>query len=475
MKFCSFCNRKYDINSAFCPYDGKELSMVAPDEDLVGRIIDNKYQLQEHIARGGTGAIFRALHLQLNVPIAVKVMHADRVNDVTSVERFRREAYAAMQVRHPNAIAVFDFGVTEDKLVYVVMELLSGMSLRQRLKQQCYYSIIEVNNIMQQICAAVAIAHKHNIVHRDLKPENIFLQNDNGTDVIRVLDFGLAKLRNLGENEDQSSITRNGLVVGTPLYMSPEQSRGRHVDRRSDIYSLGVILYELLTGHLPFRAQSFSALAIKHATEPPKPIYDIRPGLPGVINAVVMHALEKSPQKRPNSLFTWAAELQAAVRAVTEREFSNLFLTASDEDLEAALLLAGEPEQDDILKELFSNAVKNFTGELSQISAPAAEMSGPITQRLTRTTNALSSPAALVSEAANSLKEARNLAKVAKEKNFASMRENLLALAQETSTLLQIFIGDLTAHKPLDKAFFVELSGTVKNLKEAMSEMNQHL
>ncbi|MBI4850545.1 MAG: serine/threonine protein kinase [Acidobacteria bacterium] len=344
MKRCSVCSRKFEDSNTFCPYDGRELVSLLT-QDIIGRLIDNKYLIENKIARGGTGTVYKAMHVQLNVSVAVKVLHTERMSDALAVERFRREAYAAMQVRHPNAIAVFDFGVTTDNLVYVVMELLRGMSLRQKLKQMCYVSLLDVNSIIQQISAAVAIAHKRKIVHRDLKPENVFIHNDGDEEIVKVVDFGLAKLRGFIDDVESPALTRDGLVIGTPLYMSPEQSRGRSVDKRSDIYSLGVMLYEMLTGTLPFRGSSLSEIAIKHATEKPRPVYEIRPVLPAVINAVVMHALEKVPKNRPSTVTEWAASLHAAVKAVTEGQFRDLFINASDEDLEAAILLTGEMDQ----------------------------------------------------------------------------------------------------------------------------------
>jgi eukaryotic-like serine/threonine-protein kinase len=436
MKLCLHCDRKYEDKVIFCPYDGRELVQLLADEGMIGRLIDNKYQIESKIARGGTGTVYRAIHLQLNVPVAVKVLHSDRINDATAVERFRREAFAAMQVRHPNAIAVFDFGVTIDNLVYVVMELLSGMTLRQRLKRQCYVSLYEMNEVMQQICAAVAVAHKHNIVHRDLKPENVFLHKDGSEEVVRVLDFGLAKLRGLIGDDESMIITRDGLVLGTPLYMSPEQSRGRPVSKRSDIYSLGVILYEMLTGQLPFTGSSLTNLAIKHATERPRPIYELRSNLAPVLNAVVMHALEKSPQQRPASVTEWAAELQAAIKAVTEGEFRTLFLGASDRDLEAAVLLTREP------------------GQIPAVSN-------------------LDTRVALETENIKKLTEGDLPIPQFSPEEIEQMRDNLLRQAQEASMLLQIIIGDLKAGTPLDRVFFDELDASIQMLREKMGDLKR--
>ncbi|MEW6731439.1 MAG: serine/threonine-protein kinase [Acidobacteriota bacterium] len=464
MKICPLCNKKF-AGSTYCPYDGQELIGFVPNEDIVGRLVDNKYQLEERIARGGTGTVYRAVHLQLNVPVAVKVLHSDRISDTTAVERFRREAFAAMQVRHPNAIAVLDFGVTTDNVVYVVMELLSGLTLRQVLKKQCFVSMLEVNNIMQQICAAVAVAHKRKIVHRDLKPENVFLHYDNNEEVVRVLDFGLAKLRGLLGEGESMELTRDGLVIGTPLYMSPEQSRGRSVDKRSDIYSLGVMLYEMLTGQLPFHAPSLSALAVKHASEQPRPIYELRPELPAVVNAVVMHALEKSPKNRPATVMEWAAELQAAIKAVTEREFRHVFLTASDQDLEAAVLLTGEPGQLAASPNNNVNASTLPTPSTQSLVSNLDTIVGSLTEANSQS----------IDTARDSVRDSTNDTSLSpltadSPEEREQIYQRLLSQAQETSMLLQIMIGDLSVKTPLDRVFFNELEIALEVLRKAMAE-----
>lgn len=481
MKRCTVCNRKFEDSNTFCPYDGQELATLLT-QDIIGRLIDNKYLIEAKIARGGTGTVYRAMHVQLNVPVAVKVLHNERMNDALAVERFRREAFAALQVRHPNAIAVFDFGVTTDNLVYVVMELLRGMSLRQKLKQMCYVSLLDVDNVIQQICAAVAVAHRRKIVHRDLKPENIFIHNDGDEEIIKVVDFGLAKLRGFTDEVDSPALTRDGLVIGTPLYMSPEQSRGRSVDKRSDIYSLGVMLYEMLTGNLPFRGSSLSEIAVKHATEKPKPVYELRPTLPAVINAVVMHALEKVPKNRPSTVTEWASSLHAAVKAVTEGQFRDLFLNASDGDLEAAILLTGEMDQlgMDQLGMGNPNTGESFDlqRETHKPQSTKQANSHNNVNNTNNTDNLINSSSAITLgqislddmtlDGGNStFIEQDKLDPQIIEENLSKY---LFVSAQESIMALQTIMGRLAAERPLDEVFIKDLEKAVKTMNSLIKQ-----
>jgi serine/threonine-protein kinase len=339
---CPKCKKAFPPEKSFCPYDGSAL-VNATQADFVSFQIDNKYQIDEKIGEGTTGTIYKATHLQLQAPVAIKLMRKDLVNNPTAIERFRREAYAAMKIRHPNAIAVTDFGITSDDLVYVVMEFLIGTSLSERLKEKPRLGLLEANNIIQQICAVLNVAHKRGIVHRDLKPDNIFLHKEDGQEIVKVVDFGIAKLIQVLDGISASDLTGMGSVIGTPHYISPEQCTARAVDPRSDIYSVGIILYRILTGILPFDGPNSIAVIYKQVTEMPIPLYEVCPDIPPLLNAVVAHALEKDPDKRPQDITTLARELAAAVQSVTEQEFMKAFSSATDLDLEAAVLLTLDP------------------------------------------------------------------------------------------------------------------------------------
>ena len=365
---CPKCKKAFPSEKSFCPYDGSAL-VNASQTDFVSFQIDNKYQIDEKIGEGTTGTIYKATHLQLQAPVAVKLMRRDLVNNPTAVERFRREAYAAMKIRHPNAIAVMDFGITSDELVYVVMEFLVGCSLSERLKEKGRFSVVEANNVIQQICAVLNVAHKRGIVHRDLKPDNIFIHKEDGQEIVKVVDFGIAKLIQVLDGMSASDLTGMGSVIGTPHYISPEQCTARAVDPRSDIYSVGIILYRILTGKLPFEGPNSIAVIYKQVTEMPQPINEVCPDIPPLINAVVMHALEKDPDRRPKDITTFARELSAAVQTITDQDFRNAFSSATDQDLEAAVLLSLDPSG----SSLEYSTGRNRPEPRSKISNPNSE------------------------------------------------------------------------------------------------------
>ena len=278
-------------------------------DPLVGRIIEGKYRLDSKLGTGGMGAVYSATRLLIGDEVAIKILHQDQSDDPQAAGRFRREAQTAARLKHPNAVSVYDFGVTDDGLQYLVMELVEGHSLREVIKQRGRILPAAVAEVAQQLCAALDEAHRHNIIHRDVKPDNIIISSVHGGLRVKMLDFGIAKLR----DQAVSNLTQTGSVMGTPHYMSPEQCLGEELDCRSDIYSLGCVLYEMLCGVVPFNAPISTAVVVQHVNQPPPPLLEKNPSIPPEVERIVLRALEKRPEARHASAGELARELLAAV------------------------------------------------------------------------------------------------------------------------------------------------------------------
>lgn len=287
---------------------------VSADKSLpsmVGHVIDRKYRLDAKIGFGGMGDVYQASRLLIGDHVAIKILHAAHVSDPQAGERFRREAQAAARLKHPNAVSIYDFGVTSEGLVYLVMELVEGQNLRQIIKQQGPLPPATVSEITTQVCSALQVAHQQNVVHRDLKPDNIMVNATISGLRVKVLDFGIAKLRDLST----SNLTMTGNVMGTPHYMSPEQCLGEEIDSRSDLYSLGVVMYQMLTGSLPFNSPTSTAVVMQHVNKEPPSLRSINLSISPAVEAVVLRALAKRREDRPQSADALARELGAAVNA----------------------------------------------------------------------------------------------------------------------------------------------------------------
>ncbi|MCA1594008.1 MAG: serine/threonine-protein kinase [Acidobacteria bacterium] len=315
---CPTCGRQFDAGVTSCPDDGTPLradstvGVDIPVDPLVGRVLDDKYRLDARLGEGGMGTVYRATHLLIDRPVAVKVLNSRLVTDEDARERFRREARAAGRLQQSNAVAVTDFGETRDGLVYIVMELLEGSPLRELLALEAPLDPARAVSMMLQVSAAVAAAHEAGIIHRDLKPGNIFIvQRPHAPHIVKVLDFGIAKLGadGGGDANPLNTLTGTGVMIGTPRYMSPEQCDGAPLTPASDVYSMGVILYEMLTGQTPFNATTPLALALKHSSEQPRPLRELVATVPPALEAVVLHSLEKNSQERPADARAFRQEL----------------------------------------------------------------------------------------------------------------------------------------------------------------------
>jgi serine/threonine-protein kinase len=271
-----------------------------------GRTIANKYRIQSLVGAGAVGAVYKATHTELERIVAIKVLHPHYRADVRLMQQFRAEARAASLLHHANVTVVHDFGEEPDGLVYIVMEYLQGWTLQTVLDEEHRLPPRRVIPIMLQVCAALATAHERGVVHRDVKPDNIILvpsRDDDGrpAEVVKVCDFGIAVL--------EEAPTDDGFTAGTPEYMAPEQAAGRS-DARTDIYACGVLLYEMLTGAAPFTADTAVAVLKKHATDAPKPPTEILPDLPRPLEALILRALEKAPERRWQNMRELRAELK---------------------------------------------------------------------------------------------------------------------------------------------------------------------
>src|SRR4029453_22789 len=314
-RFCTQCGAELASSPApTAPASGgaKSPAAVSPlsaSGALTGMTLDQKYFLESKLGFGGMGTVYLAGRLLIGDRVAVKVLHPEQMADPQAVERFRREAQTAARLKHPNVVTVYDYGVSREGLNYQVMELAEGESLRSLVERHGRLAETAAAEIILQVCAALDEAHRQGIVHRDIKPENILVQTISGGLQVKLLDFGVAALRDVKAGR----LRRAGAVVGTPHYMSPEQCLGEELDGRSDIYSLGIVLFEMLTGVVPFDSPTTTAIVVKHVNDPPPPLSTLNPKISRAVESVALRALEKRRDARPQTAGEMARELIAAV------------------------------------------------------------------------------------------------------------------------------------------------------------------
>lgn len=296
MKACPKCGTEYPDTTTLCPADGVALEKTG--DSLLGKTLAGKYRIEERLSEGGMGTVYRGTHVLMDKTVAVKVLRPSLAADEKIVARFSREARAASRISHPHALSVTDFGEAEDGVVFLVMEYLSGKTLKQIIRQEGPMPLPRAVEILRQVGGALDTAHTEGVVHRDLKSDNIMLLSSSGPDYAKVLDFGIAKIKERDGDYDPG-LTAPDLVIGTPQYMSPEQcSQSPDIDARCDIYSLGVILYEMLVGHVPFTGESPTAIMLKHLQQPAPSVSDERSDVPPAVARVVARAMEKRPEDR---------------------------------------------------------------------------------------------------------------------------------------------------------------------------------
>lgn len=275
---------------------------IAPKELGSGSVIAGRYRLENKLGAGNFGAVFRGLHLQLDKPVAIKILQARVEESGPALERFRAEGRSACLIQHPNAVAVHDFGVTPDGTAFLVMDLLEGWSLGDELKRHARLEEKRIVELLPPICSVLAQAHSAGVVHRDIKPENIFVHRGLHGEAIKVLDFGIAKL--VGDRVSSQNLTAEGFILGTPAYMAPERLRNQPYDGRADIYSLGCVLFQLLTGRLPYlgRPGEPMAMLLMHLHDPVPSARSIVPQISPGVDALIRGCMDKNPEGRPSIL-----------------------------------------------------------------------------------------------------------------------------------------------------------------------------
>lgn len=324
MRVCPICsNERIEV---VCPDDGATTIEVHDNQPATleaGTMIADRYRVDGVIGVGGFGAVYKCTQMNMNQTVAVKVLRSEHLTSVEHVKRFTREAQAVSKLKHPNTIRIFDFGTHSDGALFLAMEFVEGETLGHRLDMLHTIHWETLTHIIVQICHSLTEAHAAGLVHRDLKPENIMLLPVAGDpNYVKVLDFGIAKVQKVPGHPAENSLTESGMIMGTPTYMSPEQAKGEQIDRRCDIYALGVLLYEGLTGKPPFVGETPMKVLIAHIKDPPAPM--LRDGsvpiVPAALERVVLECLEKDPAKRPQSTIALVDKLSTAIKLAREPE-----------------------------------------------------------------------------------------------------------------------------------------------------------
>jgi serine/threonine protein kinase len=316
MKVCHQCGSQYDGEQSFCPLDGEVLQ--DNHAEMIGRVLDGQYQIEAFIAEGGMGAVYKARHTLLGDKVAIKLLPSEMRRNASWLRRFQREGQAARRFHHPNSVIVHDLRTSSEGEIYLVMELVEGRTLDAEVAARGgRLSLLEALQIIEPVASVLDAAHAQGVVHRDLKPSNIMINNRG---IVKLLDLGVAKVSDLGAGA--TSLTVTGQLLGTPYYMSPEQwgelprDGSEEIDGRTDIYSLGVIVYQLTSGEFPFKATSIVTLRRAHCHEMPRPLEEFDANIPPEWSRAVLRALSKDRSDRQLTAGEFAGELSAAVGGV---------------------------------------------------------------------------------------------------------------------------------------------------------------
>ncbi len=305
---CLSCAKEFPEGWLSCPYDGADLSRIA-DRFAPGSIFAGKYEVGDRLGSGGMSTVYLAKHKFLNKNVAVKVLHSNLASDAKSVQRFQMEAKAAFDLTHPNLLTIYDFGISQDGQAYIVMDYIEGESLSDLVQRQGPITLTQALPLFYDICLGLAHAHEKNVLHRDIKPSNVMLLKGETRIVAKIVDFGLAK----SYDESAMKLTQTGEIFGSPLYMSPEQCQGAALDNRSDIYSLGCLFYESLSGIPPIKGDSAYDTFKRKFSDSPQP-FDPALNIPGWLSALIMSMLSVKRDERPASAQAVAKSFAAFVR-----------------------------------------------------------------------------------------------------------------------------------------------------------------
>jgi serine/threonine protein kinase len=339
VRTCPECQNHYEDEILHCPEDGYNLTGIEPVDEMIGRTVGS-YKVTKALGKGGMGAVYAGLHPVIGSKVAIKFLHPQYATDQKIVDRFFNEAKAVNIIGHDNVLKILDLNVTDDNRHYFVMEYLAGRSLQSLVRPNEPLPLEVTGPMLLQICAALQAAHDKRIIHRDLKPDNVYLITLNGRkNFVKVVDFGIAKLSDTSGNS--TGKTQTGMVMGTPAYMSPEQGSGEtnKIDARSDIYSLGVMMYQMATGKLPFPGSNFGEVLMGHLQRPPPPPRAIVPAIPEEYEQIILKALAKQQDDRFQSM----NELHDAIFNLMQVKGISAELPLADQTEELDPVLIGAP------------------------------------------------------------------------------------------------------------------------------------
>ncbi len=360
MRECQLCKNCFSDDVATCPNDGMPTAQTIAGEP----VLEGKYHLESRLGQGGMGVVYKARHAYLKTQLAIKIILPDLVgNDPQLVTRFRQEALAAAAIRHQNVVSVTDYGVVNGAMPFLVMEYVEGESLHDLLAREQRLSPERALDLMTAICAGVGAAHHQGIVHRDLKPLNVMICNDKPSlsQAVKILDFGLAKIKS-GELLGSFIQAQTTGLMGSPYYMAPEQWADEDPDTRADIYSLGVMLYQMLAGDVPFKGSSIPAIMKKHISDPPPPFSELGVSVPYALEQAVFHTLEKNPVRRTQTVEILVQEMRAAIEPLTSS--SSIHMTTGHSLPVSSLRILTRPASSKVFVDNVAVGMTTHDGEL---------------------------------------------------------------------------------------------------------------